>query len=190
MINSYYDKINYPKMEKFIRFKLIDLIFKNIEVNYDHENISNMILRLLQIPNIAVHCTQTVIYWMFTFLITVFSILAYILYINLEIGGIMIILFCIFFLTYYYVLLKVKNKSADRDKEEKVLTTHFDDVLSNSLSVIACKKIKDEKEYLENKHNIYDKIHEDQLWYSYKGTYLFSFIEGIFKQLFNIIVCL
>ena len=39
MINSYYDKINYPKMEKFIRFKLIDLIFKNIEVNYDHENI-------------------------------------------------------------------------------------------------------------------------------------------------------
>jgi ABC-type multidrug transport system fused ATPase/permease subunit len=74
------------------------------------------------------------------------------------------------------VLLKVKNKSADRDKEEKVLTTHFDDVLSNSLSVIACKKIKDEKEYLENKHNIYDKIHEDQLWYSSKGTYLFSFI--------------
>jgi len=188
MINSYYDKISYPKMEKFIRFKLIDLIFKNIEVNYDHENISNMILRLLQIPNIAVHCTQTVIYWMFTFFITVFSILSYILYINLEIGGIMIILFCIFFLTYYYVLLNVKNKSAHRDKEEKVLTTHFDDVLSNSLSVIACKKIKDEKEYLENKHNIYDKIHEDQLWYSSKGTYLFSFIVTVMLVVYTYII--
>ena len=145
MINSYYDKISYPKMEKFIRFKLIDLIFKNIEVNYDHENISNIILRLLQIPNVAVSCTQNFIYWMFTFCITVFSILAYILYINLEIGGIMIILFCIFCLTYYYVLLKIKNKSAERDKEEKVLTTHVDDVLSNSLSVIACKKLKMKK---------------------------------------------
>ena len=47
VINSYYDKINYPKLEKFIRFKLIDVIFKNIEVNYDDENISNIILKLL-----------------------------------------------------------------------------------------------------------------------------------------------
>ena len=188
MINSYYDKISYPKMEKFIRFKLIDLIFKNIEVNYDHENISNIILRLLQIPNVAVSCTQNFIYWMFTFCITVFSILAYILYINLEIGGIMIILFCIFCLTYYYVLLKIKNKSAERDKEEKVLTTHVDDVLSNSLSVIACKKIKDEKEYLENKHNIYDKKHEDQLWYSSKGLYLFSFIVTVILVVYVYII--
>ena len=188
MINSYYDKVSYPKMEKFIRFKLIDLIFKNIEVNYDHENISNIILRLLQIPNVAVSCTQNFIYWMFTFCITVFSILAYILYINLEIGGIMIILFCIFFLTYYYVLQKIKNKSAERDKEEKVLTTHVDDVLSNSLSVIACKKIKDEKEYLENKHNIYDKKHEDQLWYSSKGLYLFSFIVTVILVVYVYII--
>ena len=188
MINSYYDKVSYPKMEKFIRFKLIDLIFKNIEVNYDHENISNIILRLLQIPNVAVSCTQNFIYWMFTFCITVFSILAYILYINLEIGGIMIILFCIFCLTYYYVLLKIKNKSAERDKEEKVLTTHVDDVLSNSLSVIACKKIKDEKEYLENKHNIYDEKHEDQLWYSSKGLYLFSFIVTVILVVYVYII--
>jgi ABC-type multidrug transport system fused ATPase/permease subunit len=188
MINSYYDKICYPKMEKFIRFKLIDLIFKNIEVNYDHENISNIILRLLQIPNVAVSCTQSFTYWMFTFCITIISILAYILYINLEIGGIMIILFCIFFLTYYYVLLKVKNKSGERDKEEKVLTTHVDDVLSNSLSVIACKKIKDEKEYLENKHNIYDKKHEEQLWYSSKGLYLFSFIVTVILVIYIYII--
>ena len=188
MINSYYDKICYPKMEKFIRFKLIDLIFKNIEVNYDHENISNIILRLLQIPNVVVSCTQSFTYWMFAFCITIISILSYILYINLEIGGIMIILFCIFFLTYYYVLLKIKNKSAERDKEEKVLTTHVDDVLSNSLSVIACKKIKDEKEYLENKHNIYDKKHEDQLWYSSKGLYLFSFIVTVILVIYIYII--
>ena len=176
MINSYYDKISYPKMEKFIRFKLVDLIFKNIEVNYDDENISNIILKILQIPNIIVTCTQSFIYWIITFCITVFSILAYVLYINVEIGGIMILLFGIFCLTYYYVLIKIKNKSAEREREEKVLMTHVDDVLSNSLSVIACKKIQDEKEYLENKHIIYDEKNEEQMWYSSKGLYLFSFI--------------
>ena len=176
MINSYYDKISYPKMEKFIRFKLVDVIFKNIEVNYDDENISNIILKLLQIPNIVVTCTQNFIYWIITFVITIVSILAYILYINVEIGGIMIILFSLFCITYYYVLMKVKNKSSEREKEEKVLMTHVDDVLSNSLSVIACKKIDDEKEYLENKHIIYDEKNEEQMWYSSKGIYLFSFI--------------
>ena len=176
VINSYYDKISYPKLEKFIRFKLIDVIFKNIEVNYDDENISNIILKLLQIPNTAVTCTQSFIYWIITFAITVVSILAYILYINVEIGGIMIILFGLFCILYYYILMKVKNKSAEREKEEKVLMTHVDDVLSNSLSVIACKKIDDEKEYLENKHIIYDEKNEEQMWYASKGIYLFSFI--------------
>ena len=55
----------------------------------------------------------------------------------------MIILFSLFCITYYYVLMKVKKKSAEREKEEKVLMTHVDDVLSNSLSVIAFKKIDD-----------------------------------------------
>ena len=176
VINSYYDKISYPKLEKFIRFKLIDVIFKNIEVNYDDENISNIILKLLLIPNTTVTCTQSFIYWIVTFAITVVSILSYILYINVEIGGIMIILFSLFCITYCYVLMKVKTKSAEREKEEKVLMTHVDDVLSNSLSVIACKKIDDEKEYLENKHIIYDEKNEEQMWYSSKGIYLFSFI--------------
>ena len=188
VINSYYDKISYPKLEKFIRFKLIDVIFKNIEVNYDDENISNIILKLLLIPNTTVTCTQSFIYWIVTFAITVISILSYILYINVEIGGILIILFSLFCITYYYVLMKVKTKSAEREKEEKVLMTHVDDVLSNSLSVIACKKIDDEKEYLENKHVIYDEKFEEQMWYSSKGIYLFSFIVTVILVVYVYII--
>ena len=82
MLSSYYDKIYYPKMEKFIRFKLVDLIFKNIEVNYDDDNISSSILKLLVIPNTTIICTQSFVYWIFSFIITIFSILAYITYTN------------------------------------------------------------------------------------------------------------
>jgi ABC-type multidrug transport system fused ATPase/permease subunit len=175
MVSSYFDKIYYPKMEKFIRFRLVDVIFKNIEVNYDDENISSTILKLIHIPNTVVSSTQSFIYWVVTFCITVFSILVYITHINVEIGGIMMLLFTIFCVIYYYVLIKIKNKSAEREREEKVLMTHVDDVLSNSLSILACKKINDEKEYLEAKHAIYDKKHEEQIWYSSKGSYLFAF---------------
>lgn len=175
MLNSFYDKINYPKMEKFIRFKLIDAIFKNIEVNYEDENISNIILKLLMIPNIVVSSTQSFIFMIVTFCITVFAILFYITYLNAEIGGIMIILFGIFIIVYYYVLIKIKDKSEDRANEEKILMTHIDDVLTNSLSVISCKKINEEKEYLESKHSIYDEKNEEQIWFSSKGSYLFAF---------------
>ena len=175
MVSSYYDKISYPKMEKFIRFKLIDAIFKNIEVNYEDENISNIILKLLMIPNIVVSSTQSFIFMIVTFCITVFAILFYITYLNAEIGGIMILLFGIFIIIYYYVLIKIKDKSEERAKEEKILMTHIDDVLSNSLSVISCKKIQEEKEYLESKHSIYDEKNEEQIWFSSKGSYLFAF---------------
>ena len=179
MLSSYYDKIYYPKMEKFIRLKLVDLIFKNIEVNYDDDNISSSILKLLVIPNTTTICTQSFIYWIFSFIITIFSILAYITYTNLEIGLIIILIFGLFCVVYYYILMKIKDKSSEREKEEKILMTHVDDVLSNSLSILSCKKVKEEKEYLENRHSIYDEVQEQQLWYSSKGTYLFSFIVTI-----------
>lgn len=179
MLSSYYDKIYYPKMEKFIRLKLVDLIFKNIEVNYDDDNISSSILKLLVIPNTTTICTQSFIYWIFSFIVTVISILAYITYTNLEIGLIIILLFGLFCVVYYYILLKIKDKSSEREKEEKILMTHVDDVLSNSLSILSCKKVKEEKEYIENRHSIYDEVQEQQLWYSSKGTYLFSFIVTI-----------
>jgi ATP-binding cassette subfamily B protein len=175
MFNSYYDKINYPKMEKFIRFKLIDAIFKNIEVNYEDENISNTILKLLMIPNIVVSSTQSFIFMIITFCITVFAILFYITYLNVKIGGIMILLFVVFIIIYYYILIKIKDKSEDRANEEKILMTHIDDVLTNSLSVISCKKVEQEKDFLESKHSIYDEKNEEQIWFSSKGSYLFAF---------------
>ena len=101
IIGSYFDKIYYPKMEKFIRFKLVDIIFKNIEVNYDNENISNIILKILLIPNIAIYSTQSFIYWIVTFCITVLAIIIYISYINLKIGGMLIFLLLIFVSGYY-----------------------------------------------------------------------------------------
>jgi len=125
MLNSYYDKINYPKMEKFIRFKLVDAIFKNIEVNYEDENISNTILKLLMIPNTVVSSTQSFIYMIVTFCITVFAILTYIMYLNIQIGGLMIFSFIIFLFIYYYVLIKIKNKSEERATDSRTVHIYY-----------------------------------------------------------------
>ena len=38
MLGNYFDKIYYPKLEKFIRFKLIDIIFNHNEEYYDKED--------------------------------------------------------------------------------------------------------------------------------------------------------
>ena len=82
MFSNYYDKIYYPMMEKFIRFELIDVIFKNIEVNYEKEDISNHIIKALKIPNTVTTFTGRFIYWVVTFVLTSIVILGYILYLN------------------------------------------------------------------------------------------------------------
>jgi len=174
MVGNYFDKIYYPMMEKFIRFKIIDVIFKNIEVKYEKEDISNHIIKTLKIPNTVTSFTGRFIYWVVTFVLTTIVILGYILYLNPTIGIITILFFTIFFIIYYYILLDTKNTSEERESQEKDLMSNIDDVLSNSISIICTKKINDEKEYLTNKHAIYDNAHENQLWNTSKGGYMLS----------------
>ena len=176
MIGNYYDKVYYPKMEKFIRFKLIDVIFKNIEVNYDKEDISNHIVKTLKIPNIVTSFTGRFIYWIVTFILTTVVIMGYIFYLNTGIGLLTIGVFTLFMIMYYYILLKTKNTSEDRENEENTLLSNIDDVLSNSLSIISTKKVDDEMEYLTTKHNIYDSAHENQLWNSSIGGFALSIV--------------
>ena len=176
MISNYYDKIYYPLMEKFIRFELIDVIFKNIEVNYEKEEISNHIIKALKIPNTVTSFTGRFIYWVVTFVLTCIVILGYIVYLNPLIGAMTLFVFVLFFILYYYILLDTKNTSEQRENEEKNLMSNIDDVLSNSISIICSKKIKDEKEFLTNKHSIYDEAHETQLWSSSKGGFAMSII--------------
>ena len=174
MVGNYFDKIYYPMMERFIRFKLIDVIFKNIEVNYEKEDISKHIINTLKIPNTVTSFTARFIYWVVTFVLTTIVILGYILYLNPIIGLLTIFVFALFFIIYYYILLETKNTSEQRESEEKNLMSNIDDVLSNSTSIICTKKINDEKDFLSDKHRIYDDAHETQLWNTSKSGYLLS----------------
>lgn len=176
MISNYFDKIYYPMMEKFIRFKLIDVIFKNIEVNYEKEDISNHIIKTLKIPNTVTSFTGRFIYWVVTFVLTSVVILGYVVYLNPTIGIMTLIVFIVFFILYYYILVDSKTTSEHRENEEKNLMLNIDDVLSNSISIICNKKIQQEKEYLTQKHGIYDNAHETQLWSTSKGAYAISLI--------------
>lgn len=176
MISNYFDKIYYPMMEKFIRFKLIDVIFKNIEVNYEKEDISNHIIKTLKIPNTVTSFTGRFIYWVVTFVLTSVVILGYVIYLNPTIGIMTLIVFIVFFILYYYILVDSKTTSEHRENEEKNLMLNIDDVLSNSISIICNKKIQQEKEYLTQKHSIYDNVHETQLWSTSKGAYAISLI--------------
>jgi ABC-type multidrug transport system fused ATPase/permease subunit len=176
MISNFYDKIYYPLMEKFIRFKLIDVIFKNIEVKYEREDISNYIVNTLKIPNTVTSFTGRFIYWVVTFFLTTIVILGYVFYLNPAIGLMTIGVFIIFFILYYYVLLDTKETSEQRENEEKQMMSNIDDILSNSISIICNKKVNDEKEYLTTRHDIYDRAHENQLWSSSKGGFVLSFL--------------
>ena len=188
MIGNYFDKIYYPMMEKFIRFELIDVIFKNIEVNYEKEDISNHIIKALKIPNTVTSFTGRFIYWVVTFVLTTIVILSYIVYLNPLIGGMTLLVFIVFFIAYYYILLDTKNTSEQRENEEKHLMSNIDDVLSNSISIICTKKIKDEKEFLTNKHSIYDDAHGTQLWSTSKGGYAMSIIVTIILVIYVYVI--
>ena len=184
MLGNYFDKIYYPKLEKFIRFKLIDIIFKHNEENYDKEDISNHIIKALKIPNTATSFTSIFVYWILTLILTTILIIGYICYVNLGIGLITLGIFAIFFTFYYFMLIKTKTTSEKREHQENELLLDIDDVLSNSLSIISTKKIDDEKEYLTTRHNLYDVSHEDHLLHNSKGGFLLSIFGSALLVIF------
>ena len=188
MVGNYFDKIYYPMMEKFIRFSLIDVIFKNIEVNYEKEDISNHIIKALKTPNTVTSFTGRFIYWVVTFVLTTIVILSYVIYLDPLIGAMTLLVFVLFFIAYYYILMDTKNTSEQRENEEKQLMSNIDDVLSNSISIICTKKIKDEREFLTNKHSIYDDAHETQLWSTSKGGYAMSIIVTIILVIYVYVI--
>jgi ABC-type multidrug transport system fused ATPase/permease subunit len=184
MLGNYFDKIYYPKLEKFIRFKLIDVIFKHNEENYDKEDISNHIIKALKIPNTATTFTSIFVYWILTFILTTILIIGYICYVNLGIGLLTLAIFTVFFVFYYFMLVKTKATSSEREHEENELLLYIDDVLSNSLSIITTKKIDDEKDYLNSKHNVYDVSHGEHLWHNSKGGFLLSVFGSVLLVIF------
>ena len=184
MLGNYFDKIYYPKLEKFIRFKLIDVIFKHNEENYDKEDISNHIIKTFKIPNTATSFTSIFVYWILTFILTTIMIIGYICYVNLGIGLLTLSIFTVFFVFYYFMLIKTKATSSEREHEENALFLYIDDVLSNSLSVITSKKIDDEKVYLNSKHNVYDDTHGRHLWRNSKGSFLLSMFGSALLVIF------
>ena len=184
MLGNYFDKIYYPKLEKFIRFKLIDVIFKHNEENYDKEDVSNHIIKALKIPNTATSFTSIFVYWILTFILTTILIIGYICYVNLGIGLLTLAIFTVFFVFYYFMLVKTKATSSEREHEENELLLYIDDVLSNSLSIITTKKIDDEKDYLNSKHNVYDVSHGEHLWHNSKGGFLLSIFGSVLLVIF------
>lgn len=184
MVGNYFDKIYYPKLERFIRFKLIDVIFKHNEENYDREDISNHIVKALKIPNTATTFTSIFVYWILTFILTTVLIIGYICYVNLGIGLLTLAIFAVFFVFYYFMLIKTKATSSEREHEENELLLYIDDILSNSLSIITTKKLDDEKEFLNSKHNVYDTSNEELLWHNSKGGFLLSIFGSALLVIF------
>jgi ABC-type multidrug transport system fused ATPase/permease subunit len=184
MLGNYFDKIYYPKLEKFIRFKLIDVIFKHNEENYDKEDVSNHIIKALKIPNTATSFTSIFVYWILTFILTTILIIGYICYVNLGIGLLTLAIFTVFFVFYCFMLVKTKATSSEREHEENELLLYIDDVLSNSLSIITTKKIDDEKDFLNSKHNVYDVSHGEHLWHNSKGGFLLSVFGSVLLVIF------
>lgn len=176
MISNYFDKIYYPKLEKFIRFKLIDIIFNHIDVNYEKEDISNHIVKALKVPNSVTAFTSLFVYWIVTFLLTTIFIIGYIFWVNPIVGGVTTLIFALFFVVYYYTLHKTMTTSEQREHQENTLLSEIDDILSNSISILSTQKVDDEKEYLTERHRVYDTVHEDHLWHNSKNGFILSVV--------------
>jgi ABC-type multidrug transport system fused ATPase/permease subunit len=96
--------------------------------------------------------------------------------VNPIVGGVTTLIFALFFVVYYYTLHKTMTTSEKREHQENTLLSEIDDILSNSISILSTQKVDDEKEYLTERHRVYDTVHEDHLWHNSKNGFILSVV--------------
>jgi len=162
-IKERYDAYYIPRMNHYTRFQLIDIIFNKLSSNYESINNSEFIGRLLKIPNFLSTFNETFGRAFVPMFISIIGVCIFFLFMNWRLGILTIILFSL----YIFIFVKINQRNIKKSKikeiNENKLLDEIDDLLHNSFSTITTGSINKEKNRINQKHTIYDDIHNNQM---------------------------
>lgn len=163
MTKDLVDAKYYPMMEREVRLSLIDIILKRTEMSFDDLKNGDIIARLLKTPSFVSFFHERLNRWLFPFLMTLSAVMVYLFFLNKRLGAISSASIFIYILIIFLLARQDIKRSEAREKEENILLEELDDTLSNSISIVTCGKLDQERERIINTHNKYDEILKKQL---------------------------
>ena len=177
-----------PKFSEYTTTEIFKEILKGFEYNYDNIEVGEILAKIIKIPNVLykyLDVLRTLIFSQFTVMagsvLHYYSIAPSIAYIFIGlIFGITILQFIAYKIT--------MNIELQREKEKDHIYQHFQDILSNLISVYVCKQQKYEEELLSEKFKPYVEIFYKSLNMNFIIRMIFSIFNVISFLLMNYLI--
>jgi len=176
-IKERYDAYYFPKMNHDIRLLMIDVIYKKISTNYESINNGEFIGRLLKIPNFLSFFFEQFNRTAMPMAISIIGVCVFFLLMNWKLGVLAIILFSINIFIFFKISQKNIKKAIKKEGDENKLIDEIDDSLHNSFSTITAGRINHETKRINEKHSLFDSIHNDQMKYTANIRYISGIIN-------------
>jgi len=150
------DEKYFPKMEREVRLKIVNLVLNKVKINYDNVPTGEVIARLLKAPTFVGLFFSSVNKYVFPFFITFAIVILYLFFLNPKMGAIGSVSIIIYLVIFYFLAKSNIKKSSKRELKENNMLEDVDDTLNNSLSIMSSGQTQNETERLNNIHNDYD----------------------------------
>jgi ABC-type multidrug transport system fused ATPase/permease subunit len=178
-VKERYDAYYFPKMNHDIRLLMIDVIYKKISTNYESINNGEFIGRLLKIPNFLSFFFEQFNRTAMPMAISIIGICIFFLAMNWKLGVLAIILFSINIFIFFKISQKNIKNAIKKEGDENKLIDEIDDSLHNSFSTITAGRINHETKRINEKHSLFDSIHNNQMKYTANIRYVSGIINLI-----------
>ena len=163
IISSFIDVKIHPELYKFIREKMISHVFKTKENNYSEIDIGDMISKVIKLPSIMHHHIELIRWELIPELVTILSILAYVIYSDWKLGLPLALVVAIFGGTLIYSLDVCTPDSFKRDEKFSLIMSNINDLLKNMITVMSFDKVDAEFARMDEIHKIYTTHTENTL---------------------------
>lgn len=176
-LKDYNDSKTIPKLESFVREKIIRTVFQKNEINCYNINLGELIQRLLKIAPSMTDVYDRFNKYLVPLFLTIIVVVGYLFFVNLKLGLIALIAFSIYIWVFFSFSQNQFNLSKKREKQEGQLYNDIEDTLGNIFTVFSLNQLKHETDRLNSQSDQFNKIFEKELNHSARIKFVGSFMN-------------
>jgi ABC-type multidrug transport system fused ATPase/permease subunit len=174
------DTIFMPKLQSFIRKKIVDSVLNNHKNDFEEQKLGLAISQIIKLPIVVKDLARQIRNYVVPIILIFISVVVRIFSINKKLGAYNLILLLVSVCIVYPMFINVSETSLDLDEESDNLHENISEMFDNMMDIYSMETLEEE---INNLDKYQDKVSD-----RYRKTYDKTNILRIVTQVLSIVV--
>ena len=156
-IEDWHDSHLYPKLQEYLRSKMLSSIIRKYETSYKELNVGELLSVLVKVPLTMTIWFERIKNVILPFFLVFIIASIYFMFVDVILGASLLLLGILFTITLFFAPKKCSNITERRDNALNAIYEEVDDMLRNLFSIYGCDQYEAEMQRTQK----YENIHQD-----------------------------